>query len=200
MTRKELFEKFDNHYLPETEHEENEYLVYLEDHIIKWSSYPYFKRQIKEYLISKYDRTATVLDIGCGCGTYYYLLKDHFDKIDGIEGDSEIIKEAQLESLYNKVFNVDACDFKFDYYDIITMGDCLEHIEYNKAYELVNNLCKRCKELIIVIPYNLPMEEAPGKPYSSHKQSDLAPDNMENRYPMLKLLFANQYIGVYKKR
>ena len=199
MTREELWEKFANHYFPENEWEEEEYLYFLGQHHIKWSSYPYFKKEIKKYLKEKYTKDATVLDIGAGSGTYYYLLKDCFDKIDCIEGDLEIIKEAELEKLYNKVFNIDACDFEFDYYDIIIMGDCMEHIAYDKAVKLVNYLYDKCRELVIVIPYNLKMEECEGKPYSSHKQDDLGPDNMLIRYPMLKLVWGNSYIGVYMK-
>ena len=79
------------------------------------------------------------------------------------------------------------------------MGDCMEHIDYERAYKLVEYLVPRCKELIIAIPYNLPLEACEGKPYSAHKQPDLAPDNMKERYPMLKLLYGNSYIGVYVK-
>lgn len=197
MNRQELFRMFDQHYWPETEQEDNEYMEYLKFNTIPWSSYPYFKRQLRDYLRSKYDRTCTVLDIGCGIGTYYYLLKNDYDLIDGVEGDAEIIEKAGLEKLYHKVINDDACNIDYDYYDIIIIGDCLEHIEYSKAYELVNKLCDKCKILVITIPYNLPMEEAEGKPYSPHRQDDLAPDNMGLRYPMLKLKWSNQFIGVY---
>ena len=197
--REELFEKFKNHYFPENEKEDGEYILFLSRYPIRWSSYPYFKRDIRNYLTNKYDRTHTVLDIGCGGATYYYLLREHYDIIDGIEGSLEVIEGANLNSLYRKVIHDDACNVKYDYYDIIIMGDCLEHIDYDKAYKLVETLCENCKELIIVIPYNLPMEGVEGKPYSAHKQDDLGPDNMSERYPMLELLWGNEYIGVYKK-
>lgn len=199
MNRRELFEKFDNHYWAENEFEDNEYLVYLCTNPVKWSSYPYFKRDIRNYLREKYDKNATVLDIGCGSGTYYYLLKDYFNIIDGVEGDKNVIEGANLEQIYNKVFNIDACDFKFDFYDIIIIGDCLEHIEFSKALKLVEYLYSKCQELIIVVPYNLVMEADGDNPYSSHKQDDLSPTNMIDRYPMLKLKWGNEYIGVYTK-
>ena len=195
----ELFEKFQNHYFPENEEEEKQYLIYLDEHPFEYGSYPYFKRQIKQYLSNKYSKDNTVLDIGCGYGTYFYLLKDNFDTIDGIEGNKEVINNSGLTELYSNLFNVDACEFKFDHYNIITMGDCLEHIEYDKAVKLVEYLYDRCDELIIAIPYNLPMESPTGSPYASHKQPDLTVGNMEERYPLLKLKWANEYIGVYTK-
>jgi len=196
---KELFEKFANHGFPDNAYEDRMYLEFVSTNNFKWSSYPYFKRQIREYLTSKYDCSHTILDIGCGCGTYCYLLRGHYTNIDGIEADKEIIEKAKLEDIYRRVFNIDACEFEFDHYDIITMGDCMEHIDYERAIKLVKYLYDRCKELIIIIPYNLPLDECPGKPYSSHKQPDLAPDNMKERYPMLSLLWGNEYIGVYVK-
>ena len=41
-------------------------------------SYSYYKNIIKDYLIKQFDKNATILDVGPGCGTYYNLLNDYF--------------------------------------------------------------------------------------------------------------------------
>lgn len=37
-------------------------------------SYSYFKKDIREYLIGRFNKDSSILDVGCGSGTYYNLL------------------------------------------------------------------------------------------------------------------------------
>ena len=53
--------------------------------------------------------------------------------------------------------------------------------------------------MIIAVPYLLKQDEVDGNIYEIHKQDDLTKKNMLERYPMLKLLHANDIYGYYVK-
>lgn len=148
----------------------------------------YLGQSTKEYLCNNFDKDCTILDIGCGHGFYYKLLSDHFTKFDAVEIWEPYINEYNLENMYDNVYNVNIMDFEFDYYDIIIMGDILEHLSREDAVILLNRLKDKCKELIVVVPYFLPQNEVFGNKYEIHLQPDLSDEIMEQYYPMLELI------------
>ena len=150
-------------------------------------SWGYFKTQIHEYLTKNFSPENTVLDVGCGQGDYYEMLKDHFKTIDAVEIWEPYIEEYKLKEKYTNLYNVDIIDFEFDYYDIIIMGDILEHLSRENAVKLLNKIINKCKELIVVVPYNLPQETVFGNVYEKHLQPDINDDIMEKYFSMLKL-------------
>lgn len=177
-------------------------------------SWGFFKEDIYEYLTKNYDKNSTVLDVGCGQADYYNLLKDYFNKIDAVEVFEPYIREFSLKEKYNNVYNVNILDFQFEHYDIIIMGDVLEHIERKDASELIKKLSKKCNELIITVPYNLHQGVVNDNTYEVHLQPDLNDEIMSKYYPIFELLKINgkelkaridvgenvYYYCVYKKR
>lgn len=162
-------------------------------------SYDFYKKEVKEYLVSKFKGNAKVLDIGAGCGTYWNLLHDSFRTIDAIEVFKPNIDNYKLKQKYHKVYNMDITQFKYDFYDIIIFGDVLEHLDTNDAKMVLEYAYTRCKELIVAVPYELEQDEVGGNKYEIHKQADLTPKIMKERYPMLKLLYKNDLYGYYVK-
>lgn len=150
-------------------------------------SWGYFKKQIHEYLTNNFTTNDTVLDVGCGQGDYYEMLKDYFKRIDGVEIWEPYIHKYKLKEKYNNIFNTNIIDFEFDYYDIIIMGDILEHLSRNDAVNLVNRISNKCKELLVVVPYYLPQETVFGNVYERHLQPDIDDKIMEKYFPILKL-------------
>ena len=163
-------------------------------------SYSYYKNIIKNYLIEQFDRDATILDVGPGCGTYYNLLHDYFNTFDGVEAFAPNIDKYNLRSKYRNVYNKDIKDFEFNYYDIIIIGDVLEHLSIKDAQKVITYCEKRCKQLIVAVPYMMPQDAVEGNIYEIHKQSDLTMENMKERYPSLKLLIHNSDYGYYVKK
>ena len=78
--------------------------------------------------------------------------------MDGVEIWEPYIKEYQLHNLYNKIYNTNILDFKFDHYNFIILGDILEHLSREDASSLIEYLCARCDEILVVVPYNLPQD------------------------------------------
>lgn len=163
-------------------------------------SFEYYKEDVRNYLIDNFKRDIRILDVGCGEGTYYDLLHQYFNNIDGVEIYRPNIDNYNLESKYNNVYNVDIKDFKYEYYDVIIFGDVIEHLEIDEAQEVLKYAYKRCKEMIVAVPYMYEQGEEEGNLHEIHLQADLTPENMLERYPELELLYGNEIYGYYKKK
>lgn len=166
------------------------------------TSFRYYKKEIGLFLIDKYGSDSKVLDVGAGEGTYYNLLKDYFKDIDAVEVYKPNIERYRLKDKYRNVYNVDIKDFKYGEkdYDIIIFGDVIEHLEIDEAQEVLKYAYDRCKEMVVAVPYCYEQGIEEGNIYEIHKQADLTPENVLERYPMLKLLFRNDEYGYYIKK
>lgn len=162
-------------------------------------SYEFYKPEIKEYLKNKFKSNAKILDVGAGCGTYYNLLHDYFKYIDGVEVFKPNIDNYNLTQKYHRIYNSNIKDFKYDFYDIIIFGDIIEHLDTNEAQEVLKYAYTKCKEMIVAVPYELEQGIEENNIYEIHKQADLTPKIMKERYPMLKELYSNELYGYYVK-
>ena len=162
-------------------------------------SYSFYKQEVKDYLKSKFNSNAKILDVGAGCGTYYDLLKDYFTNIYAVEVFKPNIKNYNLLKKYKKVYNTNIKDFKYSSYDIIIFGDVIEHLDVEEAQEVINYAYDRCKEMIVAVPYQLEQGIAEDNIYEIHKQDDLTHELVLQRFPNLKLLYKNDLYGYYIK-
>jgi len=162
------------------------------------TSYGAFKSEIKDYVLDKYDKEAKILDVGAGCGTYANILKE-YKNIDAIEIYKPYIKKYDLKKKYKNIFNLNIIDFEFNFYDIIILGDVLEHLEIEDAQKLINKLYNKCEDLIISVPY-LMIQHGLENKHEDHIQDDLTEEIMETRYPNLKKMWSNNTIAIYFKK
>ncbi len=154
-------------------------------------SWGYFRHDIKEYLTKNFDSNSTILDVGCGQGDYADMLTDYFGKFDAVEIFEPYIEQFNLKERYNNVYNVNILDFDFEHYDIIIMGDILEHLSREDAVTLIDKLKDKCNELMIVVPYYLPQDTVNDNIYERHLQPDIDDEIMEKYFPSLELLNYN---------
>lgn len=162
-------------------------------------SYSFFKNDVKLYIMSRFKSDAKILDVGAGEGTYYNLLHDVYKNIDAVEVFKPNIDKYKLEEKYNKVYYSDIKDLKYDDYDLIIFGDIIEHLEVEEAQKVLEYADEHSKEMIIAVPYELEQGIAEENIYEIHKQADLTPKIVLERYPMLKLLYKNDLYGYYIK-
>ena len=156
-------------------------------------SYGYYKKEIKEYLENRY-RDISVLDVGAGSGTYGKLLDFEMDAIEVFKPN---IERYHLEEIYRNVYNEDIRNFRYAWYDLVIFGDVLEHLSVEEAQEVLRYACQHSDDVLVAVPYEYKQGEEEGNVYEIHKQDDLTPEIMKERYPMLKELWRNSEYGYY---
>ena len=164
------------------------------------------REPFKKYFLSTItDINSTILDCGPGWGTYSMLLskknKRIYQNMDCCEIYEPYINKYKLNNIYRNVYLSDICDFKFDWYDMIIMGDVLEHIEKNKAQKLIKNIYDRCKHLIIVVPFLCEQKPIKEQIYLEHLQPDLTEEVFLKRYSGFKpLIIIDNEVGIFIKK
>ena len=112
------------------------------------------------------------LDVGCGAGLYCDLIREAFGRdvqIDAVEAFVEYIVRYNLKDKYDRIFMEDIRMVYDDMenYDLIVMGDVLEHMEMEDAIEVVGGLVPHCQFIWAALPIKV------GRPWSTgYKQGE----------------------------
>jgi trans-aconitate methyltransferase len=103
-------------------------------------------------------RPRRCLDIGAGAGKYGRMVRRLCPEahITAIEIEDTYIEEFQLRTLYDEVVCADAISIieeRIDEsYDLVVIGDCLEHMRKSHGVDLLNFLAYRCRHMLAVYP------------------------------------------------
>ncbi len=147
---------------------------------------PYAHRYtIAEYLSA--TRPSSLLDVGLGNGTLGFLARDLLDvmlgkryrkedwraKIDGIEIFPDYVQDHQ-KAIYDEIYIGDAFEVidSLGTYDMIMLGDVLEHFEKQKAWQFLDKCAAHANEhLVIGIPLgaNWIQPSIYGNPHEEHR-------------------------------
>jgi SAM-dependent methyltransferase len=161
----------------------------------------YFKQETKNYILNSYDKNIRILDVGAGCGTYSDLLKPlGYENIDCVEVFEDYIHKFNLNNKYNNVYlgDITKLDIDFSKYDLIILGDVLEHIDLPDAKILLNKIGD--VNTIIGVPFNSPQGEHFGNLNEIHLQEDLTFMNFFERYDNQKPLCLRFDYGIFVKK
>lgn len=131
-------------------------------------------------------RPSSILDIGVGNGKMGFIARDFLDvmlgeryrkedwkvRIDGIEVFHGYIQEYQ-RAIYDNIYIGDAFEVidTVDTYDLIILGDVLEHFEKEKGWQFLDKCIVHCDNSMIL---NIPLGEkwtqpaVYGNPYEEH--------------------------------
>lgn len=77
------------------------------------------------------------------------------------------------------------------------MGDILEHLPTDDALEVIHNILSSKCLVTVAVPWLYEQGALEGNSYEIHRQPDLTPDVMKQRYPMLRPLKLGTSIGAY---
>ncbi|MFC1514973.1 class I SAM-dependent methyltransferase [Candidatus Omnitrophota bacterium] len=114
-------------------------------------------------------KPSSVLDIGIGFGKWGFLLREYLEvskehdiygeegrfkwtlKIDGIEVCEKYIKDLH-RSIYNNIFVGDAFNLidGLGQYDLVILGDVIEHFEKEKGRALVRKCVDKARKAVII--------------------------------------------------
>jgi hypothetical protein len=154
----------------------------------------YFDHEILKYLRDNFDSNIKILDVGAGDGKWAHVLNPYFKNIDAVEVFSEYIRVHNLNEKYRTVYHTDIRNLNFDYYDVVIFGDVWEHLKKEDCQLLWSKNKSKIGELIIVVPFQHDQEgigqfdlDVPNDA-GKHYQTDLTPEIMLQRYPMLRLM------------
>lgn len=84
-----------------------------------------------------------ILDVGAGYGKHGVLLREYLDPtptVHGVEAWEPYVKAHRLEGIYDHLYTRDVLTFSAAdllTYDLIVMGDVIEHIEKPDALDLL---------------------------------------------------------------
>lgn len=149
-----------------------------------------------------------IVDIGAGSGTYSKMFRKSRLFTDAtmiaIEAWEPYIQEYSLNDRYHTVINSDVrkVDFaKIAPFDLVIMGDVLEHITKEEAIELVNTISKLTRYAIISIPIiHYPQGEYEGNPYEVHVKDDWSHQEVLDSFSNFEKVFEGERIGCYLLR
>lgn len=145
------------------------------------------KLAIKQWILKHIPLSGTILDMGAGGGTYNNLLSGYPYIMDAVD-----IYEPCAEALINKyrsVYIMDICRFPFkENYDLVILGDVLEHLTVERAQELIKKILPHTRYLLVAVPFMYYQDPEEDNAYEEHLQPDLNFDTMKDRYPELKVL------------
>jgi cyclopropane fatty-acyl-phospholipid synthase-like methyltransferase len=163
------------------------------------------KQWTKNKLESMLNKNSTILDIGCGQGTYYDLFKDH-NEISlanwiAVEVWEPYIKKYNLHGKYKNVINQDARNLNWKnigQFDLVFMGDVLEHMTKEDAQTLVSNVLTNSKWALISIPIvYLPQGADNGNEFEIHVKPDWSHNEVLESFSNIIESYTEGIIGVY---
>ena len=146
------------------------------------------KQEAVQWVKEHFQRGDTCLDVGACNGVWYDLLGDYL-KMDAVEIFKPYINKYKLKDKYNKVFNTNVCIFKYDYYDLIILGDVLEHMAVNAAQNVIEYAKQHCRNLLVSVPFGWEQGAIHKNPWEVHIQSDLTSELFDERYPGFKPIY-----------
>ena len=151
------------------------------------ASYDYGKIEVVNYIYQQFAPGSTCLDVGACDGKWADLL-GHYLTMDAVEIFGPNIREHRLKDKYRRVWECDAYDFRYGWYDLIIFGDVIEHMTVENAQKVIDYARGRCRDMIIGVPFQYPQCELYGNPYERHIQDDLTAEIFNERYPGFEVL------------
>ena len=142
---------------------------------------------IISWILHNVPLKSSILDIGAGKGTYADLLQGHEYVMDAVEIYEPVTEK--LVTKYRTCYCMNVCHFEFlQNYDLVIMGDVLEHLSVEDAQHVIREALQHTKLLLVAVPFMYEQDSFVDNPYEKHLQPDLNFVTMHKRYPELNLV------------
>jgi hypothetical protein len=136
--------------------------------------------QLMEHVVRL--RPERVLDVGVGYGKWGFLIREALDFMEGrhepgewrtrIDGIDAHPYESPLHAwVYDDIRVADALDVLDELagYDVVVLGDVIEHFEKDDGLRLLRALSGRNRNVLVTTPLHFFEQELPGAPYETHR-------------------------------
>lgn len=128
----------------------------------------------------------TVLDCGAGAGTYLDLIKANLGYktiVVGVEAWNPYIIKYDLEDRYDILYPIDIRDMASFQYDLVILGDILEHMPESDAIMLWNRISEEAKYALISIPIiHYEQGAINDNPYEVHVEEDWSTEKILQKF------------------
>lgn len=153
-----------------------------------------------QFVTSKIPAGSRILDIGTGAGKYGKMFGGQYH-VDGIEVFTPSIEKFGLKAIYKNIFNEDARTFDYsrEKYDLVIMGDVLEHLTVADATQLIAKVQATGAKLLILVPWEYEQDALYGNDAEIHHQPDLTKAVFEARYPGFTMVKGDRKQGIFFK-
>jgi len=156
----------------------------------------------------------SVLDVGFGFGKWGFLIRDTFDvmagqnfnkedwkiNITGVEIFDKCITSIQ-KKVYDKIIKKDIFKAikRLGSYDLVILGDVIEHIEKEKAHSLLNKLFEHTENILVSTPLGfMPQGAWAGNENEIHKSGWELSDFKDYHVVEYKILKDELYTDILK--
>jgi hypothetical protein len=141
-----------------------------------------------------------ILDVGTGSGIWVQWLR--FNGFDGIVNGIEIwepyVERFNLRDQYSKLFVTDARTWTDYDYDVVILGDVVEHMSKDDAVALIDKIAGQARFALIAIPI-VHFIQGPeyGNPYETHVKDDWSHKEMLATFPQIVDFAQFEETGAY---
>lgn len=159
------------------------------------TSNPSFDEDVERFIRSNFPTTSTILDVGPGAGKYGRMLHDYPYK-DCIEANPKCFEMYPLKDIYVNCWEgtFEGLDLPSYKYDLVIMGDVLEHVQVEDAQRFLDKLPSKTA-VLVKVPLMAPRGPSFGTHLEAHPQGDLTVENFLERYPGFIYLFGDTTHG-----
>jgi SAM-dependent methyltransferase len=136
-------------------------------------SFPIFDGVVEQLL--GWMAPSRALDIGAGAGKFGRMLERAVPACErcAIEVDASIVERFALPSVYQQVETLDATRWWREdpesTFDLILLGDCLQHLAKSDGLDMLNALVYRCAWLVVLVPEFIIQGAVDGADSSVHR-------------------------------
>lgn len=157
------------------------------------------KEYAAQFIIN--NNIKTCLDVGPGWGTYSLLIKKYryeIEQLDCVEIWAPYVEKYNLRDLYDNVYIDDIRKWNNFNYDLIILGDVLEHMSKEDAVMVWDKVKSSAKHAIISIPIiHLPQGEWDNNPFETHVKDDWSVSEVLDTFDGIKEHQVFPVVGVF---
>ena len=135
-------------------------------------SFDFFNDDVKKF-VDEVLKSSRIVDIGPGAGKYGKMFKREGRTVDAVEVFPFYIDQYKLRDVYNTIFVQNVTEFKPapGAYDLVIMGDVLEHLTVEEARGFLLHLEQSRIPVLVLVPYHYPQLASHGNEHEEHKRA-----------------------------
>ena len=118
----------------------------------------YFNQEKFSFAKDLFNKSKTVIEIGCGTGELSKKIKDNFNHLSVVGTDLSISAINFANKNYSKdnlnFICLDLLNEESSNFDISICSNVLEH--FKNPFVLIDKMINKCKYVILLVPYNQP--------------------------------------------